>query len=608
MDWDILGTVQDEDEVFTIPAETRPQHLYVLGTTGTGKSTLLARLALSDIERGDGLLVLDPHGDLVEDIIDHCPDEHRDRLIYWDPTDREYPVPMNIFECDAGVDPDLVCSEVISVFKHLFGDSWGFHLEDLLRNDALTMIDHQLLDSKDKRIPQAHRYNATLREAHDILYDAQLRHSYYPYIRSDMVRIYWTHLYDRLGSKRVDDVNTSQIRHSSSVSNKLRRFLLNPLVFDIVANRDRKSAFNLRSIMDDRRVLLVNLSRGQLGADNSELLGSVILSRLVVATLSRANLPRSERQSAPFHVIADEFHTYAKDSIKVLLAEARKYGVTLTLAQQNRDQTDLEMKSSVLTTGSFICMRTTGKDADDVARQFDFTPTSQGWRYEPNLTLEPEQNHDVPDIETCALRTPEGAALGADLKSLESHLSHVRKQRDKLKSKNPTSLTEDERRLGDDDALYNVIHAYRQVIWAIRGRLVEIGRPIFDRLQRESAAQHGYDGLFQRNGLDTFRRVPVPQSYGDRERQIANDITQLRNFTALARRPDGVQVAIATLPLPPDSLDRDERIECMRETTRNKYALKRHERPSANQLGFFRGVRSDQAEKYEAELEEQPGP
>lgn len=379
MTWETLGESGDGD--FEIPSEVRRQHLYVLGRTGTGKSTMLARLAVSDIVRGEGLLVLDPHGDLVEEIVAQVPEEHLGRILYLDPSDRDFPVPLNMFECRSDQQKDTICAQVVGVFKQLYGDMWGPLLEDLLRSLSLAMLDHQLLDNASA--PPGENFNATLKEAHDFLLSKSLRQRFYKVLTNDMVRRYWVDFYDHVGiTKGHEEVNWRQIQYASSTMNKLRRFLLNPLIFDIFCNRDRRNPLDLRKIMDEKRVLLVNLAKGRLGEENSALIGSVLLSQLAVAALSRADMDRDARAQRIFHVIADEFQSFATASFNVLLSEARKYGVTVTIAHQHRSQLDPEARGATLNCGSIVCFRLTGKDADELALEFDLTPDQIGSKFE----------------------------------------------------------------------------------------------------------------------------------------------------------------------------------------------------------------------------------
>lgn len=511
MEWEILGDrIGGEGGEFTIPQAVRRQHVYALGRTGAGKTTLLARLALADIARGEGVLVLDPHGDLVEDIIDHCPAGHLGRVLYLDLTDREYPVPLNLFECRRGDDKDTVCSQVIGVFKRLYVDMWGPQLEDLLRNLTLAMLDHQLLGRAEmddgRPIPMKHRYNATLKEAHDFLYNQNMRREYYPFLTNPIVHSFWTDQYDRIGTlQRGATVTTGQIKYAASTTNKIRRFLLNPLVFDITANNGVQNGINFRDIMEQKTVVLVNLSKGKLGEDNSSLLGSVILSQLAVAALSRADLPKEEREDATFHVIVDEFQSFATERFSLLLSEARKYAVTLVIAHQYRDRLDQDMKGATLNCGSLLCFRISGRDAVDIAREFDSTPIGQESQFEPEMDF-------------------------------------------------------------------------------VRGGWVR--------------ATNEYGDV-------RYELVPRQESFAEREREIANALTQLANFTAMARLADATHATLATRNLPPTTLLRAQRIAERRQNTRTTLAVPSDARPSKKHGAYAGALHRQQA--YEAEIDEQPG-
>lgn len=596
MDWDILGESLDPaNEPFSISPSVRQQHVYALGRTGAGKSTLLARLALSDIARGDGLLVLDPHGDLVEDILDHCPDEHRSRVIYLDPSDREHPVPFNVFECKPGQDRDTITSEVIGVFKRLYGDMWGPLLEDLLRSLTLTMLDHQFL--KDDRVPTEHQYNATLKEAHDFLYDQDMRKSYYPFITNTMVKQYWTDFYDRLGAPKGGmPVTQQQIRHSSSTTNKLRRFLLNPLMFDIMANRKFMNTIDMRDVMDDKMVLLVNLSKGRLGEDNSSLLGSILLSRLVVAALSRADVPRHERTQRIFHVIADEFQAFATDSFKLLLSEARKYGVTLTIAHQHREQLDFEMKGAALNCGSLLSFRLLGRDAADMGREFDSTPgLSPVTQFQPGMVEDTTTVVRQPSVGTGDRYEAIQARRGA----IGLRLSELRRAVFNVGTFAPGVPTNGRRyanagRLTDDeiDIMYAEERGLKSEDEALAAELNLLQQP-----------EEVRTGRFTRT--DSFIEVQQRQSFVEREHEIANELTQLSNFHAKTRLADGRHDVIRTRPMPEENADRQDRIDRHRTATQ-KRAIPSDQRPSEREAPYFAELRRRDAAEYEAELDDQP--
>ena len=593
-DWATLGDCADGG-AWRIPPSVRAQHLYVLGRTGTGKSTMLARLALSDIARGDGLMVLDPHGDLVEDIIDNCPEEHLERLIYLNPADREHPVPFNLFDCDEKVNKDTVCSEVVGVFKRLYGDSWGPQLEDLLRSLTLAMLDHQLAERVDV-IDETHRYNATLKEAYDFLFDQRFRVDFYDYIENDMVRRYWRDFYDNIGRSRSGSAVTwDQIKYSSSTTNKLRRFLLNPLVFHIVCNRDRRNTLDLRRVMDDGRVLLVNLSKGALGEDNSQLIGSMLLSRLVVASLARGDTPTTERKQ--FHLIADEFQAFATDSFKLLLSEARKYGVTITIAHQHREQIDYEMRGATVNCGSTICFRLTGRDAEDVCREFDSTPQQRGWRPDPDVEIPDEEIGLILARETAEGREPHAllvawATLRKREVELNAWLTGVRHRLDEVwRLERGASLHPQE-----EDVEKRVDIALR-LAETTAAKLA---------IKRELGELDPTRYPWARS--DRQRLVADKPTYAEQEREIANQLTQLPNYTAMARLADGSQLTATTRPLFPASPFRERLVDSVLKATRRDYAIAPESRASLKAPQYFTRLRRDEARVYDSEVEDAAQP
>jgi hypothetical protein len=357
----LLGTDVNDSQDVALSPEGRRQGTYVLGINGTGKSTLLLNVALQDIAAGDGLCLLDPHGDLVEDVLRRIPPNRRDDVILFNPADVEYPLGLNLFECNDHDDPrlvDRVCSEIVLTFKKLFPDFWGPRMEDLIRHSVLTLIATT---------------DCTLLDMLPLLTDDNARSQYVAKTNDPIIRHYWEQAFP--SNKR------GQSEWISSSLNKIGRFLTNPVIRNIVSQP--KSAFDLRKLMDEGKVLLVNLSKGQLGEDNSSLLGSVLVGKILIAALSRAEVPPDKRR--PFHLIVDEYHSFATESFPTLQSEGRKFGIDTMVAHQYRDQLDILNRGSTLNVGNFILFRLTGRDADDMAGQFDNTPPEG----EPSLKAVP---------------------------------------------------------------------------------------------------------------------------------------------------------------------------------------------------------------------------
>jgi len=346
----VIGRETKCNQPVELSSAGRRQGTYVLGINGTGKSTLLLNITLSDINDGDGLCLLDPHGDLVEEVLSRIPPHRRDDVILFDPADIDFPLGLNLFECPDRDDPklvDRVCSEIVLTFKKLFPDFWGPRMEDLIRHSVLTLT----------ATP-----DCTLVDMLPLLTNDEARRRYASRTSDPILTHYW--------AQAFPDNRRTQGEWVSSSLNKIGRFLTNPVIRNIVAQPH--SAFDFRAIMDEGKVLLVNLSKGQLGEDNSALLGSVLVGKILIAALSRAEIPTEQRR--PFHLIVDEYHSFATESFPTLQSEGRKFGIDTIVAHQYRDQLDELNRGSTLNVGNFILFRLTGRDAREMAMQFDNTP------------------------------------------------------------------------------------------------------------------------------------------------------------------------------------------------------------------------------------------
>ena len=339
----------------------RQQGTYVAGVTGTGKSTLLLNIVLADIEAGDGLCLLDPHGDLTEDILALVPPERAQDVILFDPSDIDYPLGLNLFECriDDPKEVDRVCSGLIGTLRKLFWYSWGPRMETLLRHSILTLVP---------------RPGTTFLDLMWLLTDSKYRLQVTSQLRDPILKHFWTHQFpqETRQSARLRDWIDSSL-------NKIGRFLANPVIRNIISQPT--SAFDVQQIMDEGKILLVNLSKGRLGEDNSALLGSVLVNRILVAALERAEVPREERRR--FHLIVDEYQSFATESFPTLQSESRKFNIDTIVAHQYRDQMDDLNQGSTLNVGNLIMFRATGVDGPDLASQFDNSPP------EPELEREP---------------------------------------------------------------------------------------------------------------------------------------------------------------------------------------------------------------------------
>ncbi|MCZ7538792.1 MAG: type IV secretory system conjugative DNA transfer family protein [Anaerolineae bacterium] len=358
----ILGKDVENGAVIELTSQARRQGVYLIGTTGTGKTTLLKSIAYQDMTSGDGLCVLDPHGDMIDDLLALVPADRVNDVIVFAPGDEDQsvrPLGLNLLACDRS-DPRQVrrvSSTVIDTLRKLFFYSWGPRMEDLLRNSILTLMEKPgttLLDLWLLLASTKHRVQYTL-ELHD------------PYLK----QFWWGQFAGYTKKERVEVTGSSL--------NKIARFLADTHLRRIIAQPT--NAFDIRDIMDTRKILLVNLSKGDLGEDNAALLGSVLVNLILIAALTRRSIPPQER--VPFHLIVDEYQSFATESFPTLQSEARKYAIDVLVAHQYRDQLDDSNRGSTLNVGNFITMRTSGIDSDELARQFDNTPPQPEWRFEP---------------------------------------------------------------------------------------------------------------------------------------------------------------------------------------------------------------------------------
>jgi hypothetical protein len=330
---------------FGIKRPDRRAHLYLLGKTGTGKSTLLESLMLDDARKGSGFALLDPHGDLVKQIKNKIPVQRADDIIDFNIPDGNQPYGFNPLANVSVDNRPLAASGLIQVFKHLWQDSWGPRLEHILRNSLLSLLDY----------PQAN-----LADILKLLSDKEFRRKVIPFVSNDQVKEFWLGEFDKYPERlRAEAV--------SPIQNKVGAFLSHPLLQKILTNPEKP--LSLRRIMDERKILLVNLAKGSIGEDTANLLGSLLISRFDLAALSRANVPESERRDYTLYL--DEFHNFTTQSLVLMLSELRKYRLSLVLAHQYLTQLEPAIKDAILgNAGTIIVFRIGAMDAEVLAQEF----------------------------------------------------------------------------------------------------------------------------------------------------------------------------------------------------------------------------------------------
>ncbi len=345
-------TFRGYNQQFGLKRTDRGRHVYIVGQTGTGKSYLLLLLTLSDIYHGSGFAVIDPHGDFASDVLRYIPQNRVEDVVYFNPADTEYPIAFNPLEVP---DPSMkshISSEVVGSLKRMFGYSWGPRLEYILRYTILALLDYP---------------NSTLLGITRMLTEKQFREDVISQIQDPVVKNFWVNEFSSWNEKFASEA-------VAPILNKVGAFTANPLVRNIIGQP--QSAFNVRHMMDEGKILIVNLSRGQVGEDNAATLGSLIVTKIQLAAMSRADIPSIEARR-PFNLYVDEFQNFATDSFAVILSEARKYGLNLTIANQYISQMPQEVRDAVFgNVGTKISFRVSADDAPYLAKYF--APTFEG--------------------------------------------------------------------------------------------------------------------------------------------------------------------------------------------------------------------------------------
>jgi hypothetical protein len=331
--------------MFGMPRSDRGRHLYIIGQTGVGKSGLLELLTISDIYSPYGFAVIDPHGDYAQGVLKRIPEERVGDVIYFNPADTDFPIAFNPMEV---YDPKLkthTCSELIGVLKRMF-ESWGPRLEYILRYSLLALLDYP---------------ESTMLDITRILTDKKFRNEVLEYVEDPVVRNFWNVEFASWNDKFATEA-------VAPVLNKVGAFTANPTVRNIIGQP--KSSFNIRQIMDERKILIVNLSRGLIGEDNAALLGALLVTKIQMGAMSRADISMEER--VPFYLYVDEFQNFATDSFAVILSEARKYALNLTVANQYIAQMSLSVKDAVFgNVGSIIGFRMSADDGRVMMKYFE---------------------------------------------------------------------------------------------------------------------------------------------------------------------------------------------------------------------------------------------
>jgi Type IV secretion-system coupling protein DNA-binding domain len=342
----VLGRVRfrARRELVGIRSDDRRRHLAVIGKTGMGKSALLQNLLLSDMRAGRGMALIDPHGDLAEAVLACVPSYRTNDVLLFDAGDQQFPIGFNLLACKRPEDRPLVASGIVSAFQKLWGDSWGPRLEYILRNSILTLLE----------IP-----GTSLLAVTRLLTDTAYRNLLVGRIADPLVKNFWHNEFNRWKPQL-------QTEATAPVLNKVGAYLSSPILRAIVGQS--VNAIDLRRIMDEGRILIVNLSKGRMGEDASALLGSLFVTGMQLAAMGRAEVAEEHRRD--FYLAVDEFQNFATQSFATILSEARKYRLNLTIANQYLDQMDEQTAAAVFgNVGSLLAFQVGSNDAEVLAQQ-----------------------------------------------------------------------------------------------------------------------------------------------------------------------------------------------------------------------------------------------
>lgn len=337
---------------FGIKTDDRRRHMYIIGKTGMGKTQLQENMVMSDIMAGHGVCYVDPHGDTAEKILDFIPSNRINDVVYFNPADMEFPVGFNILETASDNQKHLIASGLMGVFKKIWPDVWSPRMEYILLNCVLALLDYP---------------GATLLGINRLLVDKEYRERVIAKIRDPIVKTFW-----------VAEFTSWEVKYQTEaiapIQNKVGQFLSASIIRNIVSQV--KSTIDVRSIMDEGKIFIVNLSKGRIGEENMKLLGGMLISRLQMAAMERVEIPELQRKD--FYMFVDEFQNFATESFASILSEARKYRLNLIVAHQYIEQLTDEVKAAVIgNVGTIITFRVGATDAEFLEKEFAPTFTAE---------------------------------------------------------------------------------------------------------------------------------------------------------------------------------------------------------------------------------------
>jgi CxxC-x17-CxxC domain-containing protein len=341
---------RNQEVKFGIKKDDRRRHVYIIGKTGVGKSNVMENMAIQDIRNGEGVCYVDPHGEGAEKMLKAIPSNRINDVVYFNPADTEFPIAFNILEAVDESKKNLVASGMMGVFKKIWPDVWSPRMEYILNNTILALLDYS---------------GSTMLGVNRMMYDKDYRKRIYPKIKDPVVKSFWINEFDKWEDRfRKEAV--------AAIQNKVGQFLSSAVIRNIVGQP--KSTIDMREIMDNQKILIVNLSKGRIGEDAMRLLGGMIVTKIQLAAMGRVEIPEAERKD--FYLYVDEFQNFATESFANILSEARKYRLSLTLAHQYINQLIFDNNTTVRdavfgNVGTIISFRVGAEDAEHLEKEFE---------------------------------------------------------------------------------------------------------------------------------------------------------------------------------------------------------------------------------------------
>ena len=338
-------TFRNQEKKFGIRTDDRRKHFYVIGKTGMGKTAMMQNMAIQDIQEGRGTCFIDPHGEAAERLLDFVPSERINDVIYFDPGDINYPIAFNVMEKVDVEHRHLVASGLLGVFKKIWPDVWSARMEYILNNSMLALLEYP---------------GSTLLGINRMLGDSDYREKVVGKITDPVIKSFWLKEFARYSQRY-------EVEATAAIQNKIGQFISAPLIRNIIGQV--KTKINMREVMDEQKILIVNLSKGKIGEDTSLLLGGLLITKLQLAAMSRVDTPEEERKD--FFLYVDEFQHFATRSFTSILSEARKYRFCLTLGHQYIAQMEDEVRDAVFgNVGTLVSFRVGAEDAEALEKEF----------------------------------------------------------------------------------------------------------------------------------------------------------------------------------------------------------------------------------------------